>query len=196
MLSLWRRVKSLTPARNRIKIPVPPLHYRQKLVLAPCWNNRPLLSQWYKIHKNRNVDIERHCQPLVFYKHKCWGFYPKGRWGIRETRFEFIRVTRFHAVIFVRKEFTQWLGSGGQSPLSHYRSPSSIPVLVHMIFVVDNWQWDGRHSQYFGFPLSSSFHHCSILNLSSITDPIRHNIVVKQQTSKSTVQNRKLQSNR
>jgi hypothetical protein len=46
------------------------------------------------------------------------------------------------------------------------------PRQVHVRFVADKVDWDRFYSQYFDFPLSVSFHRCSITIHSPPTDAI------------------------
>jgi hypothetical protein len=43
------------------------------------------------------------------------------------------------------------------------RRPAFVPGSVHVAFAGTKWHWDRFISEFFGFPLSISFHHCSIL---------------------------------
>jgi len=55
-------------------------------------------------------------------------------------------------------------GWGGQTSASHCGDPGSISdqCMCHLWWI--KWHWDRVLSQYFGFPLSTSFHQCVILH--------------------------------
>jgi hypothetical protein len=53
-------------------------------------------------------------------------------------------------------------GSDGYSPASHRGGPGSIPGQSMWDLWWTKWHWDRFFSEYFGFPLSISFHRCSI----------------------------------
>jgi hypothetical protein len=50
----------------------------------------------------------------------------------------------------------------GYSPASHSGSPSSLPGQTMCDLWWTKWRWDRSFSKSFGFPLSVSFHRCSI----------------------------------
>ena len=53
-------------------------------------------------------------------------------------------------------------GSGGQLPASHRGGPGSISGQSVWDLWWTKWHWDRYFPKYFGFPLSFSFHRCSI----------------------------------
>jgi hypothetical protein len=56
-------------------------------------------------------------------------------------------------------------GSGGYPPASHRGGPGSIPGQSMWDLWWTKWHWDRFSPEFFGFPLSISFHRCSIIIL-------------------------------
>jgi hypothetical protein len=64
--------------------------------------------------------------------------------------------------------------SGGKSPTSHRGGPGSIPGQSMWDLWWTKWHWDRFLPEYFGFPLSLSFHRCSITRKKEETNHLQH----------------------